>query len=590
MTSTARPAWARESAVLRLGDDATTVEITPEWAFGGSTGAGVRVAVIDSGIDADHPALEDSIDVDGAIDFGVGDDGTVVATTGPHGDVFGHGTACAGIIHALAPAARITSVRVLGPSLSGTAAAFHAGLVWAVEEGFDVINLSLGTAKKDWALAFHEICDRAYFGGSFVVTAANNVQRISYPSLFASVASVACNTATDPLRFHANPEPPTEFLARGIAVEVPWLDGGTTTTTGNSFAAPHIAAFAALVKSKHPDLRPFQIKAALWATAANVREATAPDAAGRRGTMFQSAARGTAMALVRPATAAAPATGPGDRAEPGPDATARRRRTAAPALRPPVVDGFEIGEVVGHWRWGAVRRGRRVDGGEAVEVRELGGAGALVDGVRAAGERAADLASAGLARPLAVIADPPVLITPAPLPVDDLDADGRTAVAMAATSALAAAHRADLVHGDVEVGWLWRTGATGVTLGGLGIATALGPPPQAAAAALHPSALAHLAPEQFGDHEPSPAIDVFSLGLLWCRILAGGSPWPAVEGLGSFLRQRLSTPAGPVADLGEAIAPGLAAVLDQALHLDPDDRPPDAGALLASIEAVLPPQ
>jgi subtilisin family serine protease len=204
-----------------------------------------------------------------------------VRTDGPHDDSFGHGTACAGIIHSIAPAARITSVKVLGSGLQGKAAAFLAGLTWAVDEGFDVINLSLGTRKLDWALAFHDVCDRGYFGNSFVVTAANNVQRRSYPSLYASVTSVACNLDDDPLRFHANPDPPTEFLARGIDVGVAWLDGKTIRTTGNSYAAPHIAAIAALIRSKHPGLRPFELKSVLWATAANVRDASPPSIAGK---------------------------------------------------------------------------------------------------------------------------------------------------------------------------------------------------------------------------------------------------------------------------------------------------------------------
>jgi subtilisin family serine protease len=97
--------------------------------------------------------------------------------------------------------------------------------------------------------------------------------------LFASVTSVASNLSTDPFRFHYNPEPPTEFLAPGIDVDVAWLDGGRVTGTGNSYAAPHIAGIVALVRSKHPELRPFQVKTVLWATAANVREA--PRFAGR---------------------------------------------------------------------------------------------------------------------------------------------------------------------------------------------------------------------------------------------------------------------------------------------------------------------
>jgi subtilisin family serine protease len=238
----------------------------------------VRVAVVDSGIDAGHPDLEGSVD-GGGVSVGLDDAGEAVLTPGPHEDAFGHGTACAGIIHRLAPRASITSVKVLGPGLAGKASAFLAGLGWAVEQGFDVINLSLGTTRRDWALAFYEVCDRAYFRGSFVVTAANNLARSSFPSLYASVASVACNLSKDPFRFHYNPEPPTEFLAPGIDVEVSWRGGARIVGTGNSYAAPHIAGIAALIKSKHPELRPFQLKTVLWATAANVREAPRP--AGR---------------------------------------------------------------------------------------------------------------------------------------------------------------------------------------------------------------------------------------------------------------------------------------------------------------------
>ena len=91
--------------------------------------------------------------------------------------------------------------------------------------------------------------DRAYFANVLLVCAANNVPGPSYPSLFASVASVSCNLTTDPFRFHHNPEPPTEFLARGIDVEVAWLGGETIRTTGNSFAAPHISGIVALTLS-----------------------------------------------------------------------------------------------------------------------------------------------------------------------------------------------------------------------------------------------------------------------------------------------------------------------------------------------------
>ena len=277
-----RPAYTRESAVLQLPGTVSLEDLSPQWAWGGATGAGVRVAIIDSGIEADHPALGSAIDVDGGLALAMGPDRKPMETVGPHDDAFGHGTACAGIIHSIAPQARITSVRVLGAGLVGKVEAFIRGLGWAVEQGFDVINLSLGASRRDWALAFYEVCDQAYFKGSFIVTAANNVAAPSYPSLYSSVASVACNVATDPFRFHFNPEPPTEFLARGIDIDAAWKGGGYLRCTGNSYAAPHIAGIAALILSKHPQLRPFQLKTVLWATAANVREKKeTPRPAGR---------------------------------------------------------------------------------------------------------------------------------------------------------------------------------------------------------------------------------------------------------------------------------------------------------------------
>ena len=275
----AKPAYSRDSQLVRLDHVPDLDRMSVDWAWGGSRGNDVRVAVIDSGIDADHPALDGCVDRDNALDVRIGADETIELVPGPHGDAFGHGTACAGIIHSLAPEATITSVRVLDATLTGKAKQFSAGLQWAVEQRFDVINLSLGTRRADVAFELHQLCDAAYFNGTVIVTAANNVHRMSFPSLFSSVISVACNTTEDPERFHFNPAPPTEFLARGIDVDLAWRDGTRMTATGNSFAAPHISGFVARILAKHPDLRPFQVKAVLWATAANVTEAR--DRAGR---------------------------------------------------------------------------------------------------------------------------------------------------------------------------------------------------------------------------------------------------------------------------------------------------------------------
>lgn len=275
MNQPRQPAWTRDSAVLRLSDVEDLSRLDPAWAWAGSTGTNVRVAVIDSGVEAGHPALDGCVEVAAGVEVVIDAEERTEIVPAPPTDAFGHGTACAGIIHSLAPAARITSIKVLDASLAGKAKQFAAGLEWAVAQRFDVINLSLGTRRADVAFDLHQLCDAAYFSGTVVVTAANNVNRVSFPSLFSSVISVACNTSTDPERFHFNPAPPTEFLARGINVDVAWLGGGRTVATGNSFAAPHISGLVARLLSKHPGLRPFQVKTVLWGLAANVVDARA---------------------------------------------------------------------------------------------------------------------------------------------------------------------------------------------------------------------------------------------------------------------------------------------------------------------------
>jgi subtilisin family serine protease len=102
-----------------------------------------------------------------------------------------------------------------------------------------------------------------------LVAAANNMPIPSFPSLYASVISVGSHQVQDPHCFFYNPQPPVEFGALGIDVRVAWLNGGWLTTTGNSFAAPHITGIVARILAKHPDLNLFQMKTTLRALAAN---------------------------------------------------------------------------------------------------------------------------------------------------------------------------------------------------------------------------------------------------------------------------------------------------------------------------------
>jgi subtilisin len=276
---TGQPAWSNQflaDALQPLTALAPMEDITRSWAWDGSTGAGVRVAVIDSGIDAAHPAVDNR--VSGYVAIHEGADG-LVYDTDPHGDAFGHGTACAGIIRSIAPECDIYSVRVLGPTLSGRGAVFAAGLRWAIENEMHVCNLSLGTTKREFFGLFHELADLAYFNNVMLVSAANNMPTPSFPSMYASVISVASHDLKDPYHFYYNPRPPVEFGAPGIDVRVAWQAGDWITATGNSFAAPHLSGIIAKILGKHPGLTVFQMKAILRALAANVARPERPDEA-----------------------------------------------------------------------------------------------------------------------------------------------------------------------------------------------------------------------------------------------------------------------------------------------------------------------
>ena len=241
--------------------------IDKDWAWGGVTGAGVNVAVVDSGVDAAHPEVRA---VERAVALQWDSETEQVTTTeGPHDDLFGHGTACAGIIRRVAPDAALWSVRVLGSRLTGKGLVFAAGLRWAIKEGARVVNLSLSTGREDYFGLFHEIADEAAFAGVVLVCATNNVPAPTYPAQFSSVISVAAHDGQDPFGLDANPAPPTDFGAPGIEVKVPWLSGSTIVSTGNSFAAPHVTGLVARLLSKHPHLRPYEVKTVLRAVASN---------------------------------------------------------------------------------------------------------------------------------------------------------------------------------------------------------------------------------------------------------------------------------------------------------------------------------
>jgi subtilisin len=263
------PAWslpAGRADELQL-PDAWPAQLTREWAWGDSDGKDVSVCILDSGVEGGHPLVGE---VDQAVAVSVMEGDEVEISEDEEGDLCGHGTACAGIVRSIAPACRIVSVRVLGAGFTGSGPALLGGLRWAVEQGFDVINMSLSTTKRQFAGILHELADTAYFRRTVLVASAHNMPVESYPWRFSSVISVGSHEEPDPLSYYYNPNPPVEFFARGVDVEVAWLGGGTIRCTGNSFATPHMSAICALVLGKHRELTPFQLKSVLYLTSGNV--------------------------------------------------------------------------------------------------------------------------------------------------------------------------------------------------------------------------------------------------------------------------------------------------------------------------------
>lgn len=236
------------------------------------TGKGVEVAIIDSGIDVFHQDLKGKIKKS----FVARKEGSkVVFTETVEGDSAGHGTACAGIISKIAPDAEINSIKVLGAGGLGDGHAFLAGLEFAINKKYKVINLSLGTTKPQFAMPLNDLLNRAYKAGCIIVSAANNLPQPSLPSVFtSSLISVNKKDEADIFNFDFKFGEIIELTAAGVNIQTTWLDNGYRKLTGNSFACPHIVGIIALVLEEFPNLTPFQVKSALFSIAAKNKLAT----------------------------------------------------------------------------------------------------------------------------------------------------------------------------------------------------------------------------------------------------------------------------------------------------------------------------
>lgn len=214
-------------------------------------GQNTTVAVLDTGVDTDHPDLESAII--GSRDF----------TGDGIEDVNGHGTHCAGIVAArlngsgfvgVAPKCNLLIGKVLGNDGSGAYSWISEGVYWAVENGATIISMSLGGPQSDHGL--YEAIQYALFYGVHVICAAGNEgalfeNSIGYPGRYGGVITVGAHDPNGNPSGFSSRGGEVDLLAPGSDIWSTWLDGGFAELSGTSMATPFVAGLAALIVSKH---------------------------------------------------------------------------------------------------------------------------------------------------------------------------------------------------------------------------------------------------------------------------------------------------------------------------------------------------
>ena len=227
------------------------------------TGRGIKIAVLDTGIELSHPALARRRLVDD-LAFEATEAGTVRRVAGMGIDESGHGTAIAGAIWSVAPEAQIGSFRVLDRHFAGKYAIIREAATLAIESGYHILNCSFGARAEDRTIGhFKPWVDLAYQRGVHIVSACNNqsFRDAEWPGNFPTVIAVNMARTREKelhLRWDAGafPRHLVEFAARGVEVDLPWKDGAMSSRTGSSYAAAHIAGLLARLLSRHPALKP----------------------------------------------------------------------------------------------------------------------------------------------------------------------------------------------------------------------------------------------------------------------------------------------------------------------------------------------
>jgi hypothetical protein len=273
------------------GDLATPAGGSEQWAWTKvrlseaqkvSTGQGLIVAVLDTGLAADHPLLKSSITA--GYDFvgmkndiydtgnGLDDDGDGLVD-----EDYGHGTHVSGIIVTAAPGVQIMPIRVLNSDGVGTYWEVAAGIRYAVDHGAKIINMSLSAPRLTPSLA--EALDYASAHGVIVVAAAGTGSGPNYPAGYGDPLGVVGVGASDPndvaATFSGGLPGDTDIFAPGVDIYSAFPYGSYMSGSGTSMAAPMVAGEAALLLSRYPNWTPAQVKQRILSQKAPVSGSTA---------------------------------------------------------------------------------------------------------------------------------------------------------------------------------------------------------------------------------------------------------------------------------------------------------------------------
>lgn len=225
------------------------------------TGKGVRLALLDTGVEESHPDLTHAV----AKSYELIQRGRGYECVPAKGsDTIGHGSACASIIKHLAPEVELHSIKVFGANARLGADALAFAIRWCNDNDIDIINASLGTVDARSEKILSAASDKAFYHGTIIVAAANNSGLTAYPANFSSVLAVNSQNFSNPLDFKYLPGLPVELESNGIYIKAPNPQGGHKLYTGTSFACPHISGIVARLLSVYPGLQPFEVRTLLW--------------------------------------------------------------------------------------------------------------------------------------------------------------------------------------------------------------------------------------------------------------------------------------------------------------------------------------